>query len=293
MRTRAYPLALLSSALLAVGLSAQEPARGGSVIDEPQRGFKVRVPSGWTAQRHESGGYLLFSEGVKGFFMLGPHAETSIATLRTQAADGLNDGSVQLTLAGDVQNLGTRGVTADYQGVANGAAVRGRAAGLLSPHGGGLTIVGIAEIPAFTTAFTRTFDELVQSVSFKAVEARAITGEWDGALRGRKLRYMEAYTSSGGGGGYSIEIDIALCANGQFIYRNNSAISANVPGMSAGGTNRDANTGTWSIIGLAGEPVLRLSARDGSVRDYNLSMRNNLVHLNGRKHFRIDNDMCG
>jgi hypothetical protein len=166
--------------------------------------------------------------------------------------------------------------------------------GLLSPHGGGVTIVALAATSSFTPDHSRWVEEIARSLEFRAPEAGPVAQQWEGEVRGRHLRFMESYYSSGGvgGGGYNIQRSIYLCSSGEYLYRDSSLISADVPGASASGIGQGGEMGRWEVTSRGQEGVLRLVSQEGNVRQYTLSWRNNLIHLNGERYFRDTNDVC-
>jgi hypothetical protein len=271
--------------------AAQVPARPVSteLTGDPSLGFFFRTPAGWGAgQRGEA--FLLGSDTHHGMILVMPHELGTLDQLRAEAAQGLHDQGVSLSPRGSIEPLGDRGLAVDLEGFADGRPARARAVGLLSPHGGGVTVVALVAAESWGPDYPRWVEEIAGSMEFRAPETGPIARQWEGEVRGRHLRFMESYTS--GGGGYNLQRSIYLCSNGEYLYRDSSVISADVPGASASGIGQGGEMGRWEVLARGQDGVLRLTSQEGNVRQYTLSWRNNLVHLNGERYFRDTNDVC-
>ena len=121
--------------------------------------------------------------------------------------------------------------------------------------------------------------------------------EWDAELRGRKLTHMESYYSpsaveGGISGGYSQNIDMALCSDGTFYYDDASVVSAGNTGINALGQGGSGARGQWSIAAQGEDAILEMRANSGETWSYTITWQDKLVHLNDRKFFRVENDWC-
>lgn len=265
----------------------------GDLSGDPSLGYFFRTPSGWGANQQGSL-FLLGSDTHHGLILILPHELGTLDALAAEARQGLHDEGVSLRLDGAVQEFGDRGIAADFAGVAQGQPARARAIGLLSPHGGGVTIVALVASASYGPRYDAWVEEIARSMDFRAPETGPIARQWEEEVRGRHLRFMESYYSGGGAGagGYSLQRSIYLCSNGEYLYRDSSVISADVSGGSASGIGRGGETGRWEVTARGQDGILRLVSAEGHVRQYTLSWRNNLVHLNGERYFRDTNDVC-
>lgn len=141
-----------------------------------------------------------------------PHQLSTREALAEAAGQGYQDGSTMLAPAGQVAAYGD-GVAVEMQGVVEGQPARAYGIGLVSPHGGGATVV-VAVAPAQWTAEVA---QLVESVaesfeSFEgpappAVSAAPLVGDgtdWTVKLSGRCVAYMSSSGSTGASfGGFS------------------------------------------------------------------------------------------
>ena len=118
--------------------------------------------------------------------------------------------------------------------------------------------------------------------------------QWLGHLRGKKLTYMDSYSSSdaGGSGGYSERWDAYLCSDGRFQYRSRSRmnIDAGAYGSSSG---NNSFSGRWRVVEAQGQAVLQYQRDDGRVDWATLSLRGGSTYLDDMRVFVTnENDVC-
>jgi len=260
---------------------------------DPTLGYFFRAPEGWGANQQGSL-FLLGSDTHHGMILVLPHELGSLEALRAGAAEGLQQDGVSLRLSGPVEPFGERGIFAEYDGLAQGQPATGRAVGLLSPYGGGVTIIALVARASYRPEYRGWVEEIARSMEFRAPETGPIARQWDGEVRGRHLKFMESYYSQGGAGvgGYNLERSLYLCSNGEYLYRDSSLISADAGGASAMGHGRGGETGRWEVTARGQDGVLRLTSQEGGIRQYVMTWRNNLIHLDGERYFRDTNDVC-
>lgn len=273
------------------------PTAGPGMIGDEYAGYFFRAPAGWKHQPTEDG-ILLGHDVIAGPILVGTHTSSTLEALQAEAMQGVQDQAMTLMPVGMPQAFASNGLQGEYQGVLQGQRVTAYAIGLISPHGGGITILAIAETSQFGAEHKRAVQELAQSVAFRPPEVSPVAQEWDRELRGRKLKNIDSYYSGpavegGVGGGYSSETTIALCSNGEFGYWGSGQVGASGAGVSGYSGGSDGVQGRWQIVSRgASQSVLVLNGNDGSVREFALSWQDKLVHLNGNKFFRIENDVC-
>lgn len=259
-------------------------------------GYFFSPPAGWQGQKAEIG-YVLGSTTKKGLMIILPHELTSLAELQNEARMGVQDEGIMLTLDGDVTQWESNGVTAAFKGVVQGQPARAHAIGLLSPFGGGVTVLAMVDSASFGQGYVDDVETMARGVVFRPPVAPAIVQEWDAELRGRKLTHMESYYSpsaveGGISGGYSQNIDMALCSDGTFYYDDASVVSAGNTGINALGQGGSGARGQWSIAAQGEDAILEMRANSGETWSYTITWQDKLVHLNDRKFFRVENDWC-
>jgi hypothetical protein len=280
-------LSLLPMAPLGFAIALSQ----GSVVKDSLLGMSFTAPNGWKSQ-HTEGGYIMTSEKTPGYLVMLPHDRHSLDDLRQDAAAGVNEGEeMQLSLVGEVKDFGKNGVSAEYEGLINGAPARAHAVGLISPHGGGVTIISAAEQSAFSDALVRLAEQVARSIMFHKPETANLITTWEEQLTGKKLTYLSSY-NSGPSGGYSAKRVLSLCANHRFILSTNSVVSIDLPDAAgnSGGINR--SEGRWEIAVASGHPVLRLHFADGSQLQYLLGFQEGKLHLDGTRYFLTGDPEC-
>ena len=116
----------------------------------------------------------------------------------------------------------------------------------------------------------------------RSQSSSAVVQQWDQGLRGARLTLINTnYTSSYGGGGATITID--LCASGRFHYRSESSVY--VPdGGGVGAASLDRLSGSWELFERNGQCYLRGRADNGQTQDYLLTYKNGKVTVDGRSY---------
>ncbi len=100
--------------------------------------------------------------------------------------------------------------------------------------------------------------------------------EWAQWLAGKKVTYMDSY-SSGNAGGYSMRMDIFLCSSGE-LFGN------------AGGQGQ--NTGRWRIITQGQLVGIELRYSDGRVEQYQLQYQDGATYVNGERWYVTAAEIC-
>jgi hypothetical protein len=118
-----------------------------------------------------------------------------------------------------------------------------------------------------------------------------LANEWVQFLAGKKLTYMDSYTS-GTAGGYSMRQDAYLCSNGEFLYKDESSVSVDVGGAFGNAGGQGQNTGRWRIITQGQMVGVELRYNDGRVEQYQLEYRNGETYVNDQRWFVTAAEIC-
>lgn len=123
--------------------------------------------------------------------------------------------------------------------------------------------------------------------------------EWLAHLAGKKVTYMDSYSSSGmsGSGGYSNRWEAYLCSDGSFQYRGSNSMSVDVGGAWGGGSGSDAFTGTWRIVEQGGQAILQFQRSELAGTEQGqwvaLGYQNGETYFDGsRVYVTADNTLC-
>lgn len=260
---------------------------------DPYMGFGFDPPTGWKHQKTAEG-FVLGHDSRKGLIIIYTHDYDSMEELRTAAREGLaEDETTHLMLRSTLDAFESNGVAGEFGGVVQGQPATAYVIDLLSPFGGGMTIIAAVESASYTKPYREAVEHIARSVVFVEPDIPPAVTQWQQSLNNCRLTYMSSYSSSGYGGsygGYSDQIEIDLCPGGYFNYNDQSSMSAD-GGMGTSGYSHSqkSGAGTWDVVSRGGQPVLKLTFHQGEVREYQLSLDAGKTYLNGDRYFRI----CG
>lgn len=268
-------------------------------IDYPALGIQFTVPQGWLGQETEAG-FVMGSHTEAGLLLVSTHEEKSLDALKQQASQVIRDGSVQLQKSGQFVNLNKNAIGVEFSGYADGQAAKAFIAGVLNPHGLGVTVMALTSTAAYTQRHQQLVNEVVNSLQFSKPIKPPIVDEWKQTLKGAKLTYMDSYYSSGPsyggystGGGYSSKVEIVLCQNGAFADSRNSSLSVDTGGAFGNTADSGQGNGSWTVVGNhRGGASLQLNYRDGSQAVYELDYREKKTYLNNTRYFRTYDSGC-
>lgn len=266
-----------------------QPDRTTQTVAAPSLGFKFNLPPGWMANQLQTG-YLLGSQTQKGFVLILSHQYSSIQDLETAAQQGIADeNGTRLHLSGTIESLGENGIAAPFTGLVEWQQAKAHAISLLSPHGGGVTILAAVEEKSYSSDYEKLAEQVGNSVSFFKPEIPPVVDQWKETLTGARLTYMWNYYSGGSGGSYaggSQTTKIDLCPQGYFNYMDRNQMAVDGGGSSGYGGGNDRGSGTWQVLSRGQQPVLRLTFHDGRLLEYALSMEEGKTFLDDKRFFR-------
>lgn len=267
--------------------------RAGEVGD-PYWGLKFSPPQGWVDQKAEQG-FLLGCETKKGFILILPHEHGSLNELRAAAKEGLADeNGTMLQVDGEIKSFGENGVAANFRGTVEWQKAKAYAIGLLSPFGGGATILTAVTEADFSEEYIGFTESLAKSMKFSKPEIPPVTEEWKQRLAGARLTYLWSYYSGGSSGSYaggSQKTTIDLCQQGYFNFSDNNELAVD-GGFGSGynasgyGGGSDRGNGRWEITARGQQPILKLKFHDGRVFEYVLSIQDGKTYLDDKRYFR-------
>lgn len=123
--------------------------------------------------------------------------------------------------------------------------------------------------------------------------------EWMQHLRGKKVTYMDSYSSNDmrGSGGFSNKWEAYLCSDGSFHYKSRSRVGIDVGGVSGGSSGDDSFSGQWRIVEQGGQAILQYQRQELAGTDQGEWVP--LTHRDGKTYFgnnRVfvtgDNNVC-
>ena len=260
-------------------------------VAEPYSGMAFTVPEGWSAWTTQIG-YLIGSDHYKGFRLVMQHQYNSVSELVQAASEPIqDDNGTMLHHESAPERFGESGISAYYTGYVEWQKAKAYAIGLISPYGGGVTILTAVEPEAFSDQYSERVQKIANGTTFSEPEVPPVVDQWKQDLAGVRLTYMHSY-SSGLSGGYSDHIEIHLCHDRSFGYTDKSSVSVNVDGGYGFSHGRGSGAGTWDIISASGRPALQLSFHNGEQQIHRITLQGNDLYLENRRYFRTRNALC-
>ncbi len=254
---------------------APDQSSGRNVLSVPELGVSFAVPAGWNAQRQGEAVYLA-STNYKGFIVITRHAYNNLRDMAKEASQGIVDQSsnTRLMPVSQFQPFGQNGMVAEFSGTAQGMQARSFAIGLISPQGGGVTIMAATEAASYSSDYSDFVLAIAGSLSFLPRGASGgapmagTTGAGGEASDINLLSYFagEYYSYSSGAtisGGAGTERTMTLCPDGN--YRDSSEFSASGTGQ-WGAVNTQAGWGRWTVQGDKNQGLILVTYPNGQSR---------------------------
>lgn len=254
--------------------SAVPPSsRGGNVISVAELGCSFAIPAGWNGQKQGEAVYLT-STSYKGFIVIQRHNYNSLQQMANEAGQGIVDQSTNTKLmpVSQFQPFGKNGMVAEFAGMAQGQKARTFAVGLISPQGGGVTIMAATEEASYSSDYSDVVLALAGSLSFLPGGASGgapmagAQGGGGGDMELQKYFAGEWYSYSSGStisGGAGTERTMTLCPDG--LFRDSSEFSASGTGQ-WGAVNAQGGWGRWTIQGDKSQGVIFVTYPNGQTK---------------------------
>jgi hypothetical protein len=280
----------MSLPAVAQDATMQKDALAGKKITNPLLGFAFTAPEGWNIEELGNG-YNFYSPAQQSNILVMATTYASRDQLLAAARETTDDGQgTRLVPTGEPFLLSDNGVMAEYSGTWRGEAAQVTAIGLVSPHGGSVMVLSVSSRDFSVEKNRDHAQALARSLSFLTPD----TGNGlnlQKRFAGKKLTYLSSY-SSGASGGYSSQRFISLCPDGQFVLTGNSSVSMEAAGSFGNSSGVEQSQGNWKVVYVAGQPLLVLSASDGSIHQFEIKMTKDALLLDGRRYFITDDADC-
>ena len=246
-----------------------QPSGGGNAVSVTELGCSFTIPAGWNGQK-QGGAIYLTSTNYKGFILIQRHAYKSLQQMANEASQGIVDESTNTRLmpVSQFQPFGKNGMVAEFSGTAQGQKSRTFAIGLISPQGGGVTIMAATEEASYSSDYSDFVLAIAGSLSFvpggasggSQIPSPQSSGGGDMDLMkyfaGEWYAYSSGSTISGGAG---TERTMTLCPDG--LFRDSSEFSASGGGW--GAANAQSGWGRWIIQGDKSQGVIMVTYPNG------------------------------
>ncbi len=242
---------------------------GGTTISDEQAGVSLTVPSGWKAQKQQAGGYVLASDTHPGLILITGHSYNSVQQMEQDSGEGIQDpkNNTSLMFTGQSAPVGNNGLGCEMSGSVQGTPARAYTVGLVSPYGGGITIIALTSSEAYTGQYRQWAEQMAASTRFTEPKLDTALMQW---FAGKYWRYTSSssYTSV-----YATESSMTFCANG--LYEDSYESGGSGTGsdqygnqnMSYGAVGTQQGRARWTIRGNKRQGVITIFKPDGSSYD--------------------------
>lgn len=244
-------------------------------INNPQWGFKFKVPKDWVSYTDNSA-VVLVNEGIAGVIFIFPHQSNSLDEMEEDMKLGIEEEDIQLSLSGKLKKFGKEKIVGEYSGYYDFTLVKGRGVGILSPYGGGAYFISLTSDDKYVKKVSEISDGIIKSTQF----SKPLTGSIQHEQKQKKvagsndlMRYFAGtYFSYTGGGVISggTERRFVICANGQFYFSSESSYSGGAGTEDAwGAASQSGEAGMWSISGDKNSGQIELTYTNGETEIVN------------------------
>src|SRR5690606_20886038 len=109
--------------------------------------------------------------------------------------------------------------------------------------------------------------------------------EWRAHLSGKRVTYMDSYSSSnvGGYGGYSMRWDAYICSGGTRFHKSNSMVNADVGGVAGYSAGNRGTPGRWTLVEQMGQVIIQYQLADGTSDYAVLSFQDGKTYVDGER----------
>ncbi len=258
----------------------------GTQLRDANVGYAFNAPAGWQVKQ-ENGNYGFTRAGEDVVLAVVPHGYNSVQTIMASHQDA-NDPKNNTYLKASKQTYGSQGAWLGWDGTANGQAVSLQTIALVSPYGGGVSVLLIAPKNVYRAEHRTIFQSIANSVTFTKPQVSPLAEQWKSRIAGRQLLYF--YTASG----FSEKQSYDFCSDGTFAMNVDNSASSSDFGGSFSAATQGGNAGTWRVVAQGNQAVLMLMLRDGGTRQFTLANTSNGVGmlLNGKKFLSQASSRC-
>lgn len=258
----------------------------GTQLRDANVGYAFNAPVGWQVKQ-ENGNYGFTRAGEDVVLAVVPHGYNSVQTIMASHQDA-SDPKNNTYLKASKQTYGSQGAWLGWDGTANGQAVSLQTIALVSPYGGGVSVLLIAPKNVYRAEHRTILQSIANSVTFTKPQVSPLAEQWKSRIAGRQLLYF--YTASG----FSEKQSYDFCSDGTFAMNVDNSASSSDFGGSFSAATQGGNAGTWRVVTQGNQAVLMLMLRDGGTRQFTLANTSNGVGmlLNDKKFLSQASSRC-
>jgi len=232
-------------------------APGPGDVSDAAWGWGFTPPAGWKYQKG-SQGVTLGHDTIPGMILVMPHAIKDLATLRAQMQQGIVDAGVQFTLAGQLEPIGDNALAGVYDGIMQGARVKARSIGTISPYGGGAFVVALTLPEKFDPPILEAAAAIARGMRYVKSDISEMTRYFAGIWK--------SYTPGA-------EKTVTLALNGEFYDNTEASFTGSLRDYNGnttvgwGSASQTQATGRWAVRGTREQGVITFTPANGQPMD--------------------------
>jgi len=264
-------------------------------------GIPISFSTGeWKLVNDEFGVVILGHDVIAGAIVIMEHGNNDIEKLKQQMESGYSEEGIQLTPSDYANMEGQNKLTLSYTGNSQGSPIKSKAIGLLSNkhYCKGVVIFTLTQASADDSKQKEAIRKIAESITYTP---QVISAEWTQKLSGNKLISRDSYSTSTSspdgsyytGGNSSSTTKYIFCSDKSFYYSNSSYTALSGSGLD-GNTDKskDSDTGTWSVIQIGNNTVVKLMYSDGTVVYHSISREEGFYYMAGDKFNKGPSNHC-
>lgn len=228
---------------------------------DPIWGWKFRPPGGWQFQKNQEGIFLGHNT-IAGLIMVLPHMSANMQEMQQEMIKGISEEGNYLSLSGNLTSPGDGMLEGEYSGVMDGAQVKARGIGTLSPYGGGAFIIAVTTPDKYGNEIQNTAGAIAQSLTY----FKPVGGELMPHFAGKWTNYTKNTSTW-----------ITLFPDGRYGEQYESSYSGNLSGGGNWGTaGQNDRGGRWTVKGSKeqGQIIVRLNNGNELIYNYRVHSKN-------------------
>ena len=263
-------------------------------------GIPIQFDSGtWKLINDDYGTCMLGHDVLSGPIFIMEHGHQTMNQLQKVFESGYTDENMTL-VASSVGLVSGNRISMSLTGTAQGTPLKGEAIGLLSntDYCKGIVIMTVTMESEDNTKQKEAINSIANSVTYVKLKE---SETWIQKLGGYKLVSRDSYSTNTStpdgsyytGGTSSSSNTIVFCSNRSFSSSSSSYTALSGSGLDSNlDQSNDSDRGTWSVLEIGSNNVVKMIYADGTVVYHPISREDGFYYMANDKYTKGPNDSC-
>ena len=263
-------------------------------------GIPIQFDSGtWKLINDDYGTCMLGHDVLSGPIFIMEHGHQTMNQLQKVFESGYTDENMTLVASSSGLVSGNR-ISMSLTGTAQGTPLKGEAIGLLSntDYCKGIVIMTVTMESEDNTKQKEAINSIANSVTYVKLKE---SETWIQKLGGYKLVSRDSYSTNTStpdgsyytGGTSSSSNTIVFCSNRSFSSSSSSYTALSGSGLDSNlDQSNDSDRGTWSVLEIGSNNVVKMIYADGTVVYHPISREDGFYYMANDKYTKGPNDSC-